>query len=510
MDHVKRMRAEQSDAEARVWTRLRNRQLGMKFRRQHRAEGFILDFACVERMLAVELDGGQHVERADHDAHRTRVLERAGWRVLRFWNDDALSRTDAVMDAIWHALHDTPPHPNPLPRRRGRGGDNDCNNRSQDLSPSPSPSPSGRIDVGRVTTATRHPAARPDPAVSGPSQHTAPSPPRARERAGVRGALDPAVHAPHAALHLRARLNRLIREFLHARDVLEVETPVLARAGNTDPNIASFSLAFSGRTDGAPRTRWLRTSPEFALKRLLAAGIGDCYELGRVFRDGEAGGRHNPEFTLLEWYRVGWDHRQLAAEAIELAQAALALVGRTARPVTRSYHALFADSLGLDVERASDDALRHALGDVVIDPDGLTRDDWLDLLMTHRIQPSLPADQLLAVMDYPASQCALARVRAGDPPVAERFELYLGPLEIANGYHELTDAAEQGHRFDRDRAVRAARGHVVPPRDEALLAALAAGLPACAGVALGIDRLLMAMLDTPRIADVLAFDFAAS
>lgn len=325
---------------------------------------------------------------------------------------------------------------------------------------------------------------------------------------GVDPALPWAPSAPRDALRLRAWLNRLIREFFHARGVLEVETPVLSVAGNTDPNIASFSLEFSGRTDGAPRTRWLRTSPEFALKRLLAAGVGDCYELGRVFRDGEAGSRHNPEFTMLEWYRVGWDHHRLVAEAAELVQAALALVGRSATLSTTSYHALFRERLGLDIESASDAQLQSALGDIVIDPAGLTRDDWLDLLMTHRLQPAFPAGQLLAVVDYPASQCALARLRDGDPPVAERFELYLGPLELANGYHELTDAAEQGARFDRDRAVRRARGAVAPPRDEHLLSALAAGLPGCAGVALGVDRLLMAMLGTSRIGDVLAFDFS--
>lgn len=315
------------------------------------------------------------------------------------------------------------------------------------------------------------------------------------------------------ALRLRARLYACIREFFAARAVLEVETPVLSRAGNTDPNIASFALQFSGRTDGAPRTRWLRTSPEFPLKRLLAAGVGDCYELGRVFRDGEAGGRHNPEFTMLEWYRVGLDHEQLADEAIELAQAALALVGREARVAHRSFRALYRDVLGIDPFTASVEVLRNALGDVRIEPEGLSRDDWLDLLMTHRIQPGFPGDQLLAVRDYPASQCALARVRAeGEPgdgmPVAERFELYLGPLEVANGYHELRDATEQRARFERDRVLRQSRGDVLPPVDEALLAALASGLPDCAGVALGVDRLLMAMLGTGRIADVLAFDFA--
>ncbi len=308
------------------------------------------------------------------------------------------------------------------------------------------------------------------------------------------------------AIRLRAGLNRLLREFFHERGVLEVETPVMSVAGNTDPNIASFSLQFSGRTDGAPRTRWLRTSPEFPLKRLLAAGIGDCYELGRVFRDGEAGGRHNPEFTLLEWYRVGWDHQRLIGETAELVQTALALAGRSATLSKASFRDLYRERLGIDPLRASLDELRNAGSDIAIDEDGLNRDDWLDLLMTHKLQPAFAEDQLLAVYDYPASQCALARIRDGEPPVAERFELYLGPLELANGYHELNDAAEQGARFRRDQAVRESRGAGVPPLDARLLDALPQ-LPDCAGVALGVDRLLMAMLRTPRIADVLAFEF---
>ena len=309
-------------------------------------------------------------------------------------------------------------------------------------------------------------------------------------------------------LRLRAALNALIRQFFAGRDVLEVETPVLSRAGNTDPNIASFSLEFSGRTDGAPRKRWLRTSPEYPLKRLVAAGIGDCYELGRVFRNGEAGGRHNPEFTMLEWYRVGWNHMRLVDEVAELVQAALMLVGRKAQQVRCSYGELYRERLGIDPFVASDGQLRNALGDVQIDPEGLVRDDWLDLLMTHRLQPAFPRDQLLALHDYPASQCALARIRGdGTDAVAERFELFLGPLELANGYHELADADEQRARFERDGDVRASRGQATPPMDENLLAALGRGLPACAGVALGVDRLLMAMLGTNRIADVLAFDF---
>jgi lysyl-tRNA synthetase class 2 len=311
------------------------------------------------------------------------------------------------------------------------------------------------------------------------------------------------------ALRLRARLNRLVREFFFARDVLEVETPMMSRAGNTDPNIASFALEFSGRTDGASRTRWLRTSPEFPLKRLLAAGVGDCFELGRVFRDGEAGGRHNPEFTMLEWYRVGWTLEPLMDETVALVQAALSMVGRSATVARVSFRDLYRQQLGVDPMTADLETVRNAAAGIAIDGDGLTRDDWLDLLMTHRLQPTFGHDQIRVVHDYPASQCALAKVVERDGmPVAERFELYLGPLELANGYHELTDAAEQRVRFERDVATRSARGEDAPAIDEGLLAALAHGMPACAGVALGVDRLLMAMLDTPRIADVVAFDFA--
>lgn len=314
--------------------------------------------------------------------------------------------------------------------------------------------------------------------------------------------------ASFEVIRLRARLNATVRAYFAARGVLEVETPLMSQAGNTDPNIASFPLAFGGHVDAGPRQRWLRTSPEFPLKRLLAAGLGDCYELGRVFRDGEAGGRHNPEFTMLEWYRVGWDHQRLIDECADLLRECLALVGREARLHRVAYRDLYRDRLGIDPMHDDVEALRNALGDIHIDHEGLGRDDWLDLLMTHRLQPAFPDDQLLALYDYPASQCALARVRAAETPVAERFEIYLGPLELANGYHELADADEQARRFHGDVATRGVRGEPAPAIDARLLAALAAGFPDCAGVALGVDRLLMAMLGTPRIADVLAFDFA--
>jgi lysyl-tRNA synthetase class 2 len=307
-------------------------------------------------------------------------------------------------------------------------------------------------------------------------------------------------------LRLRASLYRLIREFFRGRGVLEVETPILSAAGNTEPNIDSFSTHFSGHVDAGARERWLRTSAEFPLKRLLAAGIGDCYELGRVFRNGEAGRLHNPEFTMLEWYRIGWTHHQLMDECAELVRDAMRLAGRSVSVRESSFRQLYHDNLGLDPLTASEAELRAPLAVFDINAEGLTRDDWLDLLMTHMIQPTIPANRVLMVYDYPKSQAALARIRQGDVPVAERFEIYLGPLELANGYRELGDAEEQRERFGRDLSRRQKRGAVQPPVDERLLAALPA-MPDCSGVALGVDRLMLAMLGSERLPDVLAFPF---
>jgi lysyl-tRNA synthetase class 2 len=309
------------------------------------------------------------------------------------------------------------------------------------------------------------------------------------------------------ALALRARLNVLIREFFAQRGVLEVETPILSAAGNTDLHSEGFATQFGGNVEAGARERFLRTSPEYPLKRLLAAGLGDCYELGRVFRNGEAGRSHNPEFTLLEWYRLGWDHHRLMDECAELVRAALMLTGREAEIQKTSYVNWFEHELELDPSTAEEPALRAPLAEFGIDPQGLTRDDWLDLLITHRLQPALPKDRITVVYDYPATQCALAKIRDGEPPLAERFELYLGSRELANGYHELNDAAEQRARFERDNAHRRERDLRELPIDENLLRVLDA-LPDCAGVALGVDRLLMCLLGTGDIRDVLAFPFA--
>ncbi|MEO6967430.1 MAG: EF-P lysine aminoacylase EpmA [Rhodanobacteraceae bacterium] len=307
-------------------------------------------------------------------------------------------------------------------------------------------------------------------------------------------------------LQLRARLYALIRQFFAERKVLEVETPILSAAGNTEPNIDGFSTHFNGQIDAGARERFLRTSPEYPLKRLLASGIGDCYELGRVFRNGETGRHHNPEFTLLEWYRVGWDHHRLMDECAELVNAALSMVGRGGEVKKTSYVNFLQRGLDLDPNLAGESDLRAPLAEFAVDPQGLTRDDWLDLLITHRLQPELPPGSITIVYDYPASQCALARIRDGEPPLAERFELYLGTQELANGYHELNDAAEQRARFERDNARRRERGQRELPIDENLLAILN-DLPDCAGVALGVDRLLMCLLGTDDVRDVLAFPF---
>jgi lysyl-tRNA synthetase class 2 len=308
-------------------------------------------------------------------------------------------------------------------------------------------------------------------------------------------------------LRLRAQTYATIRGFFSERDVLEVETPILSAAGNTDPNIQSFHATFSGHVDAGARERWLRTSPEFPLKRLLAAGVGDCYELGRVFRNGEAGGRHNPEFSMLEWYRVDWDHTRLAREVIDLIERLLLQAGRKFEIVETTYRGLFHDALGVDALLDPIEVLKKPLADANISSEGLERDDWLDLLLTHRIQPEFPRDRVTIVSEFPASQCALARIRKSDPPVAERFEAYVGPYEVANGYHELNDAAEQRARFERDNAKRRKRGDAEVPMDERLLAVLG-DMPDCAGVALGIERLLMVLAGTDAIADVLAFPFS--
>lgn len=305
-----------------------------------------------------------------------------------------------------------------------------------------------------------------------------------------------------AALHARAGMLARIRQFFAQRDVLEVETPILSRAGNTDPHLASFSVTPPA---GGPR-RYLHTSPEFAMKRLLAAGTGPIYQVARVFRADERGRWHNPEFSMLEWYRPGWNHHQLMDEVDRLLQH---LAGTP--PAERmTYADAFAAHCQIDPHRAAVAELHEAgnrLGVAMANTGtgSLTRGDWLDLLMSHVVAPALGREHPVFIYDFPAAQAALARLRPGTPPVAERFELFLDGVEIANGFHELVDAAEQRRRFMADVAMRRANELEEIPLDECLLAALAAGLPPCAGVALGLDRLLMRITGVEDVGAVLAF-----
>lgn len=309
-------------------------------------------------------------------------------------------------------------------------------------------------------------------------------------------------------LQQRARLLAGIRDFFAARDVLEVTTPVLSQAGNTDPNIDSFVTHYQGPQHGGPPTRWLRTSPEFFHKRLLAAGSGDLFEIACVFRDGECGPRHNPEFSLLEWYRIGFDHHRLMDEVEALVRSVAGAFGRAIEGCERlSYQACYQRYCGLDPLSAPIADLDAVLEPFAIDLAGLHRDDRLDLIRTHVIEAQLASGRMLFIYDFPASQAALARISATDACVAERFELYLGNREIANGYHELTDASEQRRRFEHDLAVRRSRGSSQPALDEQLLLALPQ-MPDCAGVALGIERLHQWLVEAERIDEVLAFPFA--
>ena len=308
-----------------------------------------------------------------------------------------------------------------------------------------------------------------------------------------------------SVLRRRARMRGRIRAFFEASDSLEVDTPCLSAAAPTEPRIEPLE------TRVLDRGAWLQTSPEFPMKRLLAAGVGDCWQLARVFRDGERGRRHQPEFDLLEWYRLDHDHHELMDEVEALLVAVLA-PERAVPPAERiGYVDAFRRHVGLDPLEAETADLRAAAADLgagavagLADED---RDAWLDYLLTAVVLPALPADRPTFVHDWPVAQAALARVHPADDRLAERFELFWGELELANGFHELADPGEQRARFEAENRTRAARGQPVRPIDEHLLAALESGLPDCAGVALGFDRLVMLGAGTAAIDDVVAFPF---
>lgn len=302
-------------------------------------------------------------------------------------------------------------------------------------------------------------------------------------------------------LRLRADLLARLREFFRQHGFLEVETPLLSADTVVDRHLDPFAVEVPGRT----RPLWLQTSPEFAMKRLLAAGAEAIYQITRAFRQDEQGPLHNPEFTIIEWYRRGDDMQagmQLLSDVAE--------VGLARGPAERlTYASAFRRHTGLDPHTVATATLVDAVRGAAIDvPESLRPDDrdgWLDLLLVHRVQPHLGRRRPLILYDYPAHQAALARVRHQDPPVAERFELYADGIELANGYHELLDASVLRRRNAEANALRRSDGKAPLPEESRLLAAMEAGLPPCAGVALGFDRLVMAAAGAENLAQVMAF-----
>jgi lysyl-tRNA synthetase class 2 len=307
-----------------------------------------------------------------------------------------------------------------------------------------------------------------------------------------------AATASLATLRRRAELNARIRAFFGARGVLEVETPALSSSGISD--LALDSVTAQARSLG-PRPLYLHTSPEYAMKRLLAAGSGDIYQLCRVFRDDELGRWHQPEFTMLEWYRVGWDDERLMGEVEELLGA---VVG--ARRIARvSYSHALEQALGIGAAGETRQLIERLVERGVHVPANLGHDAVLDLAFATVVAEEFARDAFTFVHDYPASQAALARLKGGERPVAARFEVFAGAIELANGFHELTDAAEQRRRFEAELAARARAGRHVPPLDEQLLEALALGLPDCAGVAVGVDRLVALALGLDGVGAAMSF-----
>lgn len=306
-------------------------------------------------------------------------------------------------------------------------------------------------------------------------------------------------------LRLRAKLLAFVRRFFDEAGFWEVDTPVLSHERVIDPNIEPFVVPWS-----ATQRLFLQTSPEFAMKRMIAAGADAIYQLGKVFRAGEVGRRHNPEFTMLEWYRVGDTHHDAMDFVERLLIAFLNEASQSeslSQPFVRlTYNQAFERHAGTKVlERSTQELIEIARRLRVSAPDSLRTDDrdgWLNLLLAECVEPHLGRDRPTFVYDYPASQAALARIRGDGPAaVAERFELYVGGMELCNGYHELTDAAELQSRIRKD----AAESERLIPEPERLLAAMRHGLPNCAGVALGFDRLVMLAINADCIGDVVPF-----
>ena len=305
-------------------------------------------------------------------------------------------------------------------------------------------------------------------------------------------------------LRKRSALLHTIRQFFASRDVLEVDTPLLSHGTVTDVHLHAFHSEFAYSHTGKPETLYLQTSPEYAMKRLLCAGAGSIYQICKAFRHEGAGRFHNPEFTMLEWYRIGFDHHQLMDDMDALLTATL----HTDTAERISYQDVFVRELSIDPLDITVAELQAKAVDCGLDMAGEMPDDvdtLLQLLFSLTIEPNIGATRPCFVFGFPVSQAALARVNLQDPRTADRFEVYYKGIELANGFYELANAKEQRQRFENDNALRRQAGLPELPIDEHFLAALEAGLPECAGVALGIDRLVMLALQADHIQDVTAF-----
>lgn len=307
------------------------------------------------------------------------------------------------------------------------------------------------------------------------------------------------------ALKARAQLYRTIREFFAQRNVMEVETPIVSQAGVTDVHLASVQV--QRHIEGRMQQQYLQTSPEFAMKRLLAAGSGPIYQICKVFRDDEHGRKHNSEFTMLEWYRPGLDLRELMHETAALLNVCLAHRFDEIRPLVLSYKHAFQDRLDINPLQATLAQLKQTAQRVGLTLDlGDDRLAYMDLLFSHFVEPSLGFDTPIFLTDFPPEMASLAKVRLDEDgeEVAARFEVYIEGLELANAYDELLDASVLRARFEADNQEREKLGLQVMPLDENLLAALA-HMPECSGIALGIDRLLMVATQKLNIEQVIAF-----
>lgn len=318
---------------------------------------------------------------------------------------------------------------------------------------------------------------------------------------------------PTASLEMlktRARMLAKLRAFFAEKDVLEVQTPILSHAGNTDPTIETFVTQQHETLNHTIQPSFLNTSPEFSMKRLIAAGYGSIYQITPAFRQEEQGRRHNPEFTLLEWYRLDFDHHALMGEVNSLIRYIAEGVISLERSQFFSYQDAMIKFANVDPFKASDSELIAATekeGIEVIGMDDAPRDTWLDLLMSQVVEKKLPLNCPVFIYDYPPSQAALAKIRKGNPSVAERFELYINGMELGNGFHELTDAKEQAERFQKEQVLRKESGLPGIPADPHLIAALKHGMPECAGIAIGLERLLMVLTGADHIDEVLTFPF---